>query len=77
MHFHYRGDPRTVDEKEMLLRELQHRVKNSLAIISSLLGLEMRKVPDERSRQVFREAQTRIYTMSTMYDQLFCRSPQY
>ncbi len=62
---------RMVDEKEMLLKELQHRVKNNLAIISSLLGLEMRKISDEKSRQVFREAQTRIYSMSTLYDQLF------
>gem|GEM_PF-2526617 len=61
----------TVLEKEMLLRELQHRVKNNLAIISSLLGLEMRKITDEEARQVFREAQTRIYSMSTLYDQLF------
>jgi two-component sensor histidine kinase len=61
----------TVLEKEMLLKELQHRVKNNLAIISSLLGLEMRKITDEKARQVFREAQTRIYSMSTLYDQLF------
>ncbi len=62
---------RTVLEKEMLLRELQHRVKNNLSIISSLLGLEMRRISDEKSRQVFREAQTRIFAMSTLYDQLF------
>ncbi len=61
----------TVLEKEMLLRELQHRVKNNLAIISSLLGLEMRRITDENAKQVFREAQTRIYSMSTLYDQLF------
>lgn len=60
-----------VHEKELLLKELQHRVKNNLAIISSLLGLEMRKISDERSRRVFQGAQTRIYSMSTLYDQLF------
>ena len=61
----------TISEKEVLLKELQHRVKNNLAIISSLLGLEMRRLGDETARQVFREAQTRISAMASLYDQLY------
>jgi len=61
----------TISEKEVLLKELQHRVKNNLAIISSLLGLEMRRLEDEGARQVFREAQTRISAMATLYDQIY------
>ena len=60
-----------IGEKEVLLKELQHRVKNNLAIISSLLGLEMRRLTDETARQVFMEAQTRISAMATLYDQLY------
>jgi len=62
---------RSVSEKEVLLKELQHRVKNNLAIISSLLGLEMRRLTDETARQVFLEAQTRISAMAALYDQLY------
>jgi len=61
----------TISEKEILLKELQHRVKNNLAIISGLLGLEMRRLGDESARQVFREAQTRVSAMSALYDQLY------
>ncbi|HTR98916.1 MAG TPA: sensor histidine kinase [Bacteroidota bacterium] len=60
-----------IGEKEVLLKELQHRVKNNLAIISSLLGLEMRRLTDETARQVFLEAQTRISAMAALYDQLY------
>jgi two-component sensor histidine kinase len=52
------------------MKELQHRVKNNLVIISSLLGFEVPRLRDEHSRQILLDAQTRIRSMSIIYDQL-------
>jgi two-component system, sensor histidine kinase PdtaS len=56
--------------KELLLRELQHRITNTLAVISGFLSLEMGKIGDEGSRSVFQEAITRIQTISEIYGSL-------
>lgn len=61
---------RSVEEKETLLRELQHRVKNSLSLVSSLLSLNLSDLPDEHSRHVFEEAITRIGSVSRLYEEL-------
>ncbi|MBN1532373.1 MAG: PAS domain S-box protein [Spirochaetes bacterium] len=60
-----------VMEKEVLLKELQHRVKNSLSIVSSLLGLEVKNLHDERSRTIFTNTRSRINSMSAVYEQLY------
>jgi PAS domain S-box-containing protein len=60
----------SLKEKEILMREIHHRVKNNLNILSSLLHLESDKLPDDASRQVFINAQTRIQSMKAIYDQL-------
>jgi PAS domain S-box-containing protein len=57
-------------EKDLLFREFQHRVKNSLAIVSSLISLEAQRLPDEASRQVLASAERRIEAMASVYDQL-------
>ncbi len=59
-----------LSQKEILMKELQHRIKNNLNIVSSLLGLEMRKLPDEKTKQVFVSAQNRIRSMSSVYSHL-------
>ena len=61
----------SVNEQNTLMQELQHRVKNNLGIISSLLGLEMNKLPDEGSRKVFENARNRISSMAAIYEQLY------
>ena len=62
---------RSVDEKELLLKELQHRVKNSLGMAASLLSLEMENLPDEHSRQVFADTRARMQTIGAVYDRLY------
>jgi len=61
----------SLKQKEILMIELQHRVKNNLGIISSLLSLEMPKLQDEHARAVFMNARTRILSMSGIYEQLY------
>lgn len=58
-------------EKEILMKELQHRVKNNLNIIVSLLDLELDKINDEKTKRVFISARSRIISMSTIYERLY------
>ena len=58
-------------EKEILMKELQHRVKNNLNIIVSLLDLELDKVTDEKVKRVFINSRSRIMSMSTIYERLY------
>jgi PAS domain S-box-containing protein len=60
---------RAVDEKEALFKELQHRVKNSLDLVSSLLSLNMSDL-EGGSRRVFMEAVDRIRSVGIIYDKL-------
>lgn len=62
---------KSLEQKEVLMKELQHRVKNNLNIISSLLGLEISKVNDDTVKRIIRDAQSRIRSMSGIYEQLY------
>ncbi|PHR31679.1 MAG: hypothetical protein COA38_07680 [Fluviicola sp.] len=58
-------------EKETLLKEIHHRVKNNLQVVTSLLSLHANRLSNEEERQVFRDCQDRIKSMSAVHEQLY------
>jgi PAS domain S-box-containing protein len=61
---------RTLQEKEILLREVHHRVKNNLQVICSMLRLQERNLRDEVLLQTLRECRERVMAMAMLHDQL-------
>lgn len=57
-------------EKEILLKEIHHRVKNNLQIIYSLLSLQTKHLNDEQDKNLFRQAQDRIKTIALIHEKL-------
>ena len=58
-------------EKEFLLKEIHHRVKNNLGIVSSLLSLQTAQIKDPKIKEEMEKSQNRVYSMSMIHQKLY------
>ena len=61
----------SLKEKEILLKEIHHRVKNNLQIVISLLDLQLASVQNSKNKEVLIQSKSRIYSMSLIHKKLY------
>ncbi len=64
---------KTVSEKELLIPEIHHRVKNNLMLISSLLNIQSMNISDKETRDIFLENKDKARSMALIHEKLYQR----
>ena len=62
---------KSLQEKELLMQEIHHRVKNNMAVISSLLNIQANRVEDQQVREALKESQNRIKAMAIIHETIY------
>jgi len=62
---------KSLKEKEILIKEIYHRVKNNLAVVSGLLNIQAAKIKDKKAKAAFQETRDRIFSLSEVHSQLY------
>lgn len=70
----FEAQQRRLFQSETLLKEVHHRIKNNMQVISSLLSIQASKIEGERERGVFLDCRERIRAMSLIHDRLYSTS---
>ena len=60
-----------LQEKEILLKEIYHRVKNNLTVVAALLSLQARSIQDPEAKLAFQESEKRVQTMALIHQELY------
>lgn len=62
---------KSLEEKEVLLKEIHHRVKNNMQIISSMLNLQTGYVHEEETKNILKDSQSRVKSMAMIHEKLY------
>jgi two-component sensor histidine kinase/PAS domain-containing protein len=61
----------SLEEKETLLKEIHHRIKNNFSIITSLISLQQNRIKDYESKKIIKDIQSRMRTMALIHEKLY------